>query len=593
MVVEGNSGFALRLQLKLTQLGYTVIGPAAEARESMVLAAEMRPDIALVNLRLPGTMDGVALALSLQTQFSLPVVVLSTFGDEETISRARLTEPLGFIQKPFSRRELRAVLELAMYKHLAKIQLHASEKRFRTIFDAGPEAMKLLSSSGELLEMNRAGLAMCETDSLDAVRAYGLDQFVDPAYQEGYRVLHQCALAGVPGMLEYQATGLHGTRRWLETHTAPIRDAAGQVTMTLTITHETTERKTAEAALRLSDLSLKAISEGVVITDRDQNILVVNAAFEAITGYTRVEILGKNCRFLQGPLTDWPTVTTIRLTLKQFGHFAGEVLNYRKDGTVFWNDLSISPVRNAQGVTTHFIGITRDVTTRKTTELALRESARQLQATSQRVLEAQETERRRVAHELHDELGQALTAIKINLQVSERFQGQSPKELNAENIRIVEGAMQHVRSLALALRPSMLDDLGLLPALRWLADQTASRSGFTVQVHHAIPPDRLPPSVETACFRIVQEALTNVARHSHASTVEIDLFGDGDALVLSVYDNGCGFNVEEMRARGLAGGSMGMLGMQERAALIGGHLEIQSNSGQGSTLRLRCPLRKI
>lgn len=593
LVVEGNAGFALRLQLQLTQLGYTFIGPAAEGQESLALAAECRPDLALVNLQLPGAMDGIALAQAFRVKFFLPVVFLSTFADEETILRAKRAEPLGFISKPFSRRELRAVIELVLFKHQAQTQLHASEERFRTIFDANPEAMKLLATSGELLEINRAGLNMCETDSLDVVRAHAPDKFVDVAYQAAYRALHQRAQAGVAGMLEYQATGLRGTRRWLETHTAPIRDAAGQVTMTLAITHETTERKTTEAALRLSELSLKAISEGVIITDRNHFILIVNAAFEAISGYSRAEVLGKNCRFLQGSLTDAPTLAAIRMALKKFEHFAGEVLNYRKNGTVFWNDLTISPVRDAQGMTTNFIGITRDVTKRKTSELALRESTRQLRATSKRVLEAQETERRRVAHELHDELGQALTAIKINLQASERFRGQSFKELNIENIRIIEDAMQHVRSLALALRPSMLDDLGLLPALRWIADQTASRSGFTVEVHHAIPADRLPPSVETACFRIVQEALTNVARHSQASAVEIDLFDDGDVLVLSVYDNGCGFNVAEMRARALAGGSLGVLGMQERAALLGGHLEIHSTPGQGCTLRLRCPLRQL
>jgi signal transduction histidine kinase len=128
-----------------------------------------------------------------------------------------------------------------------------------------------------------------------------------------------------------------------------------------------------------------------------------------------------------------------------------------------------------------------DITERNRAAEALEEKSRQLRTLSRRVLEAQEMERRRVAHELHDELGQSLTAIKINLQARERFKDRSATELNAENLRIVEDALQHVRRLAVALRPSVLDDLGLIPALRGIAQQTGTRSGFEVHFQPAIP----------------------------------------------------------------------------------------------------------
>lgn len=224
-------------------------------------------------------------------------------------------------------------------------------------------------------------------------------------------------------------------------------------------------------------------------------------------------------------------------------------------------------------------------------ETKLCNSTRQLQALSRRVLEAQEQERRRVAVELHDELGQSLTAIKINLQMAERFTDQSPTELNQENIRIVEDALQQVRRLATALRPSMLDDLGLAPALKWMSEQTATRGGFEVVFHHERVDARLAPDIETACFRIVQEALTNVCRHAHAKRVAIRLRRDGPQLVLCVQDDGHGFELCAMRARAVAGGSLGVLGMQERATLVGGTLEITSAPGMGSTVTLMCPWR--
>lgn len=207
------------------------------------------------------------------------------------------------------------------------------------------------------------------------------------------------------------------------------------------------------------------------------------------------------------------------------------------------------------------------------------------------MLEAQETERRRVAIELHDELGQSLTAIKINLQARHRFSGQSVADIDAENLRIVEDTLKQVRRLAQALRPSMLDDLGLAPALKWMAEQTSFRSGFAVEFHAARLGVRLAPEIETTCFRIAQEALTNISRYAKATMVTINLAQEGNSLVLTVHDNGCGYEPVAMHNRALAGGSMGLLGMQERAQLIEGKLEIESMPGAGCTVRLLCPLR--
>lgn len=224
-------------------------------------------------------------------------------------------------------------------------------------------------------------------------------------------------------------------------------------------------------------------------------------------------------------------------------------------------------------------------------ESKLLASHRQLKALSRRILEVQEIERRRVALELHDELGQSLTAIKINLQMQERFRDEFPRDANADNIRIVDDALKQVRRLALALRPSMLDDLGLAPALHWMAGQNSERFGFSVQFTAARRSERLMPEIETACFRIAQEALTNVARHAQAKHVEIDLRYENDKVVLYVRDDGCGFDSAAMYERAVVGGSLGVLGMQERAMLIGGQLDIESTPGLGSTIRLSCPIQ--
>ena len=159
------------------------------------------------------------------------------------------------------------------------------------------------------------------------------------------------------------------------------RDAQGKSTRLLGVQTDVTERRALESTLRLSDAALKTVSQGVLITDVDQRILSSNEAFTAITGYTEAEILGRNCNFLQGPLTDPQTVEAIRGCLHSHTEFSGEILNYRKDGSSFWNELTISPVRDAQNLITHHVGITRDVTTRRRADIALRQSETTLRAT--------------------------------------------------------------------------------------------------------------------------------------------------------------------------------------------------------------------
>jgi PAS domain S-box-containing protein len=266
-----------------------------------------------------------------------------------------------------------------------------------------------------------------------------------------------------------------------------------------------------------------------------------------------------------------------------------ELRMVKSDGALLWVQLATTVAEDGDGAPELRV-VMSDVTQHKRVEADLRESVLQSRRLSRRVLEAQETERRRVAMELHDELGQALTAIKINLQVGERFRHQSPGELNAENIRIVDEALLQMRRLAYGLRPSMLDDLGLASALRWMAEQTAQRSGLQIRFEPALSEVRLAPEIEIAVFRIAQEALTNIVRHAQAHHVHMALLREEDALVLSVQDDGCGFDLPAMRARAAAGGSLGVLGMEERAMLIGAELLIESTAGQGSRLRLRCPL---
>jgi len=209
-----------------------------------------------------------------------------------------------------------------------------------------------------------------------------------------------------------------------------------------------------------------------------------------------------------------------------------------------------------------------------------------LQTLSRRLAQVQETERSSIARELHDEIGQSLTVMKINLQAMQHSpEGSALAPGLAESINAVERTLQKVRNLSLDLRPSLLDDLGLVPALRWYADRQAQRAEFTAHFSADLPETRLPPEIETTCFRIAQEALTNVMRHAQAQHVYVELQQHDGMLQLSVRDDGVGFDVEAALERAIHGASLGLLGMDERAQLAGGRLEISSTLGHGTEVR--------
>jgi signal transduction histidine kinase len=207
-------------------------------------------------------------------------------------------------------------------------------------------------------------------------------------------------------------------------------------------------------------------------------------------------------------------------------------------------------------------------------------------------MESHELERRRIALELHDEIGQSLTVIKLHLEAIKTTPADSERHKDhiEQCLDVAGSAIEQVRMLTLELRPSKLDDLGLSAAIRWLLDQQARSGGLLPVFHEENLPERLPPNVETACYRIAQEALNNVVRHGGAKRVWVYIALHGSVLNLSVRDNGIGFDAQEVRQRRSSTGSLGLIGMEERAALVGGELRVTSTPGKGTKVHATIPI---
>jgi PAS domain S-box-containing protein len=383
----------------------------------------------------------------------------------------------------------------------------------------------------------------------------------------------------------YRIARPDGAVRWVWDRAFPIRDAQGRVWRVAGIAEDITERKQAEEQLRESEERLhrffEAAFEGIAIHDEGV-ILDANESLAAMFGYPLDGIVGKHVLDLATP----ETRAGVLRHLADGEEVPYEATGLRRDGSTFPGEVC------GKGIPYHGrtvrVTAVRDISERKRSEAKLQEYAQRLQALSRRLLEVQEVERRHLARELHDEIGQVLTGLKLTLEMGTRLQA---GELHASLIAaqaLVRDLTTRVRDLSLRLRPTMLDDLGLRPALLWHFERyTAQTKVHVVFEQHGLD-RRFPPEVETAAYRIVQEALTNVARHAGAHEVTVRIWLDQDLLCLQVEDGGRGLDPDAVRAAGTTGG---LSGMQERAELLGGRLTVDSGHGTGTRVTAELPVR--
>ena len=222
----------------------------------------------------------------------------------------------------------------------------------------------------------------------------------------------------------------------------------------------------------------------------------------------------------------------------------------------------------------------------------LAEANERLHKLSRRLLVAQESERRRIARELHDEIGQSITVAQLNLRtLQRRAGGEGLAPQLEESVHMLEQVLEQVRDLSLDLRPSLLDDLGLVVALRWYTTQQAQRAGLRPVFRAGPLEERLDPALETTCFRLAQEAVTNVIRHAQARKITVELYREGNELHLMVRDDGLGFDLAAVRRSGGARASLGLLGMEERVSLVAGRLEFRSAPQRGTEVHAWIPLQ--
>jgi PAS domain S-box-containing protein len=430
-----------------------------------------------------------------------------------------------------------------------------------------------------------------------------LGQPVDVLIPERYRAAHRQHVerfghTAVTSRGMGSQTVLHGLRSTGEEF--PIEasisqhEEGGEKFYTV-ILRDVTQRMEADERLARGEARLRGILESamdaVITIDEEQRIVLFNQAAEEVFGCPRREAIGAPLdgfipeRFRQGHRRLVEQFGTGRESSRRMGH-ARVVMGLRRNGEEFPIEASISQV--AEGGQHLYTVILRDVTQRVRAEEALRASREELREFAVAANSVREQEKSRIARELHDELGQALTALKLDVSwLRERATGSAPEVERklASMQRLLDDTVGSARRISSELRPLMLDDLGLVAAAEWLVQNFMQRTGIPCELVVGTGGFDLPDPYATAIFRVLQESLTNATKHSEATQVEATLVREEDQIVLTVIDNGRGFDAAAPRK----GSSHGHTGLRERAYLLGGGVSIESEPGRGTKVELRLP----
>ena len=465
--------------------------------------------------------------------------------------------------------------------------LRESEERYRDLVENSHELICTHDLDGTILSVNRAAQELWGYELSEFV-GKNIRDILAPAVRDQFgmymqRILKEGATSG-PMLIETRS----GEHRLLEYYNS-LRTEGVAAPIVRGIARDITEARRAEQALRESEERYRELfdnsKDAFYVHDINGVYTSVNRAAEKLSGYSREEIVGKHFSQFMTPEYARQVQRQLQKKLEAAVETTYEIEIITKKGRQVPVEIS-SRLIFEQGVAVGVQGCVRDISEKKKVQEAARNYSR-------RLIEAQEAERRRISRELHDQVGQILTAVKMNLHALQHKCAQPEILLSInDNLKVIDEAVDQIRDLSIDLRPLLLDDLGLVVALRWYLERQTRNLGIPAKfVSGSLDEDdRFSSELETACFRIVQEGVTNIVRHARATRISVRLERVVSDLVLLITDDGAGFDARLLRS-GNGSATLGLRGMEERAQAIGGSITIDSAPALGTEICARFPIK--
>jgi PAS domain S-box-containing protein len=641
-LVSSDPSIARDLHERLVTLGYQVVGVAASEEEAILQIGASRPDVILTDIRLEKDNGGeIKTGKLLRKLYDIPIIYITGSIGQNTIQRARTTGPFGYVYRPFDNQQLMVTIETALTRHQLERKLRQSKQWLDTTLTSIGDGVIATDESGLLRFINPAAMEYTGWHHTDAIGMplASIFSLLDEKSREPID-LHlieepepeSASKVGWEGLLVPK----NGTPFPVEARSTSIKDAGGRIYGTVLVFRDVSRQRAAlneikrqadraEALMQVAaQLNSQLELETVLVRICEIANRTIQAAGTALVLYdslkgnframaaaspqlvlqqylsTGLEFSKETLRTIlsrENPVVgferiqDFPNLPDIEIYEKEDVHALAVAGLFRGDELI--GALILAFTQALHEVPKDEFSLLRGLADQASSAMQNAELFEQVRAGRERqrklaknLVDIQEAERRHIAKELHDHLGQLMTGLQFMLETTKN-QAVGAQRTRLEEIQeSVSDVIRQIREMSLNLRPGMLDDMGLLPTLRWHMDRYTSQTGIRVNFQCDPFPNRFPMEIETAAYRIIQEALTNVARYAQVKEVFVGLVEQRGSLWVEILDNGKGFDPAAILDRP----STGLSGMRERASLVGGYLVVESFIDQGTQIVAALPL---
>jgi len=641
LIVTNEENIARDMREHLIKLGYDVVGIATSNKEILPKIEETKPDLILIDIRINGYRDGLQTMELIHLNYNTPIVYITGSASQATIQRAKSTGSFGYIFQPFEEKQIYATIETALLRHRLEAELRDGRRWLRAVLDGINDGVIALDNHTQIRFINPIAEQLTGWSEIETLGKTLHEVFVFLEESSHERVDFWDVKRSLnPKNADTQLEGLllskGGKSIPVETEIAILKDGKGIETGKVLVFRDITKRREAiqeiqrqrqraevlaETAARMnaqleltsvldtvcsiSNQALQASATAVFLRDAKQDSYHKMATYTQLTNLEKYNgnvfkvpggvfasfISEENPVTLIFDIQNYPDLPYMEICREQNIHTAGIAGLYRQ-GNLIGVLISIytgDPIHLPNDTIALLKGLADQ------TGIAIANSSlfEQINAGRERqqflarqLVKIQENERRSLSRELHDEIGQMLTGLQFTIKsILPQSTEEQKGKLDLIQIQI-SVIISQIRELSINLRPSLLDDLGILPTLIWYFDRYEAKTGIQVSFNHQNLDQRFPPELETTTFRIVQEALTNIARYAETESTDVKIYVLETVIRIEIHDQGRGFDITILSKNQ----SLGLEGMRERAYAIGGVLEIQSQPGKGTHIFAALPI---